>query len=165
MELSSPIVNCLKISSKRGYILIDPDASEDAKIIILSDGSDQNITQTDDNLVIFGPGDYEASGILIKGSRPENDTIYSIDTSEGRALIASSNSISKLTDEDEYDVVVVKAVTSVDEAALAALSSKLVVVYGSEDFIPETLKEKRVAKVNLKKREEIEGNVVYLEKK
>lgn len=165
MELTSPILNTLRINSKKGAILIDPDSSEDAKIIILSDGSTQNINQNDDNLVIYGPGDFEASGILIKGTRAENETMYSIDTGDGRILAVNSNSISKLADEDDYDIVAVKALGLVDEAALSAISSKLVVVYGSSEFIPESLLGKKLAKISLKKRDDIEGNVVYLEKK
>lgn len=165
MELTSPEINTLKINSKRGYILVDPQTSEDAKVIILSDGSDRDIIQTPENLVIFGPGDFEGSGILIKGSRPETETMYSIDSGEGRILLVSSSSISKLTDVDEYDAVVVKAVTSVDESALSALSSKRVIVYGDQSFIPETLLAGKVNKINLKKQEELSSNVVYLEKK
>ena len=165
MELTSPILNTLKINSKKGYILIDPDSSEEAKVIILSDSSRIDITQTAENLVIFGPGDYEASGILIKGTRPENETMYSIDTGEGRIIVVSSTSIAKLTDEDDYDGVVVKAVNPVEESILASLSSKLVVVYGDESYIPESIKASRTGKVNFKKREELTSNVVYLEKK
>lgn len=165
MELTSPVINTLKINSKKGYILVDPDASEDAKIVILSDGSTTDIQQTSDNLVIFGPGDFEASGILVKGTRNEGETMYSVDTGDGRILVVSSQSIAKLADEDDYDVVAVKAVSPVEEASLSAISSKLVVVYGSEENIPETLKAKKIAKLNLKKRDEIEGNVVYLERK
>jgi hypothetical protein len=91
--------------------------------------------------------------------------VYTIDTGEGRVLVAQSSSIEKLADEDEFDAVIVKAVTPVDEAALAALSSKLVVVYGDEANVPETIKANRVAKINLKKKEELTSNVVYLEKK
>jgi len=165
MELTSPRLNTLKISTKRGYILIDPDASEDAKVIILSDNSDQDIQQTPENLVIYGPGDYEASGILIKGTRPATETMYSIDASEGRMLFVPSSSISKLADETEYDAIVVKALAPVNESELSALSPNLVVVYGDPQFMPETLIEKKANKVNLKKKEEFESNVVYLEKK
>jgi len=165
MELTSPTSSTLKISSKRGYILVDPETSEDAKVVILSDGSEKEINQTADNLVIFGPGDFEGSGILIKGTRPETETMYSIDTGEGRALLVSASSISKLTDVDEYDVVIVKATALVEEAVLAALSSKRVVVYGDQSFIPETLLATKTNKINLKKQEELTSNVVYLEKK
>lgn len=165
MELSTPQVNVLKINSKKGYILIDPDTSEDAKIVILSDGSDKDLVQTDENLIIYGPGDFETAGILIKGVRLENETMYTIDTGDGRVLVVQSSSIAKLTDEDEYDAVIVKAITQVDEAALAALSSKLVVVYGDENFVPENIKTNKATKINLKKREELTSNVVYLEKK
>lgn len=165
MELTSPILNTLKINSKKGYILIDPDSSEDAKIIVLSDGSTMDIAQTPDNLVIFGPGDFEASGILIKGTRQDSETIYSIDTGDGRALLASSTSISKLTDEDDYDAVIIKAVAPVTESDLSSISSQLVVVYGDEANIPETVKTSRFPKINLRKKEELGSNLVYLEKK
>lgn len=165
MELTSPRNNTLKINTKRGYILVDPDISEDAKIIILSDGSTTDIQQTKDNLVIYGPGDFEASGILVKGTRGDDNTVYSIDSDEGRMLVASSSSISKLSDEDDFNAVVVKAVETVDEAALNALSSGLVIVYGDPSYIPQSLLDKKVNKINLKKIDEIGTNVVYLEKK
>lgn len=165
MELTSPILNTLKITSKKGYLLVDPESGDEAKIVILSDNSEKDIVQDANNLVIFGPGDYEASGILIKGTRPESETMYSIDTGDGRMLLVSSNSIAKLADADDFDVIVVKAVNEISESALAALTSKLVVVYGDESFIPEPLRANKVSKINPRKREEMETNVVYLEKK
>ncbi len=165
MELTSPILDSLKINTKKGYILVDPDSSEDAKIIILSDGSDQEIQQNPENLVIYGPGDFEASGILIKGTRLEKETMYSVDTGEGKILIVLSTSIAKLADEDDFDVVVVKAVSPVEESALAAISSKLVVVYGDSANVPEAIKANKTNKLNLKKQEELTSNVIYLEKK
>lgn len=165
MELTSPYQNTLKINTKKGYILVDPETSDEAKVVILSDNSDKDIVQTTENLVIYGPGDFEASGILIKGTKPEEETMYSIDTGEGRILVVSSTSIKKLTDEDDYDIVAVKAVNPLEESELTSISTKLVVVYGDLAFIPETLKNTKLTKISLKKRDEINGDVVYLEKK
>ncbi len=80
-------------------------------------------------------------------------------------LHALSTSTSKLSADDDYDVVVVKAVTPVEEADLSSLSSKLVVVYGDDVNIGDTLKSQRINKINLKKRDEIPTNVFYLDKK
>ncbi len=165
MELTSPLTNTLKINTRKGSVLIDPEGSDDARIIILSDNSKTDIRQTSEDLVIYGPGDYEAGGILIKGTRGDADTVYSIDTGEGRILITSSSSVSKLSDEDDYSAVVVRATNAVDEATLDALSTGLVVVYGDSAFIPQHLAEKKVNRVNLKKIDELDGKVVYLEKK
>lgn len=165
MELSSPVLNTLKVGTKNGYLLVDPDSSEDAKVIILSDDSNKEIIQGDDNLVVYGPGDFEASGILIKGNRIDDNTLYSIDADEGKLLIVSSMALTKLSDEDEYDAVVVKAIGPVEEAALSAISSKLVVVFGDPSFIPETIKSNKSTKLNLKKLGELPSNVVYLERK
>lgn len=165
MELTTPQKNTLKINSKRGYILVDPDSSEDAKIIIQNDNDAPVIEQTSDNLVIYGPGDFESSGILIKGSRLDGGVSYSIDADDNRVLLAKSTSISKLTDEDDYDAVVVKAVEPVEESALSAISTKLVVVYGDENNIPDAIKQNKVNKINLRKTDDLGSNVIYLEKK
>ncbi len=165
MELTSPAISTLKISTKKGYILIDPSTGEDAKVVILSDGSDNDIVQTPDNLVIYGPGDFEVSGILIKGTRNDFETMYSIAADDGKVLVVQSTSISKLADEDDCDAVIVKAVNEVDEAALSAISSKLIVVYGDESLIPDSIKANKSQKISLKKTEELSSNVVYLEKK
>lgn len=165
MELTSPVQNTLKVNTKNGYMLVDPDSSEDAKVIILSDDAKKEIIQTDDNLVIYGPGDFEASGILIKGSRIDDNTMYSIDADEGKLLVVLSSAITKLADEDDYDAVAVKVIGAVDEAELSAISSKLIVVYGDPAFIPETIKNNKSNKLNLKKLGELPSNVVYLEKK
>lgn len=165
MELSSPHLNTLKISSKKGYILIDPDDSSDARIIILNDSEKNHIQQNQDNLVIYGPGDFEASGILVKGQRIDSETIYTIDSNEGKVLVAQSPAIAKLTDEDDYDAVVIKVIETVDEAGLSAISTKLVVVYGDPAFIPDGIKNNKISKLNLKKVEDLGGSIVYLEKK
>lgn len=165
MELTSPQVNTLKINTKKGYILVDPLTSDEAKVVILSDNSEADISQTPDNLVIYGPGDFEASGILIKGTRGDGETIYSIDAEDGKVLFATSSSISKLTDEDDYSAVIVKAVDKISESALDSLSTGLVIVYGDQSFIPPTMLASKTNKINLKKIEDLGSNVVYLEKK
>ena len=42
MEFTSPSLNTLKINSKKGYILVDPEAGEDAKVVILADNSEKD---------------------------------------------------------------------------------------------------------------------------
>lgn len=165
MELTSPQQSVLKINSKKGYILVDPEATEEARIVILSDSSSKEFQQTEENLIIYGPGDFEAGGILIKGVRNDSETIYSIDTGEGRVLLVQSTSLSKLADEDEYDAVIIKTVSPIEESVLSAISSNTVVVYGDAANIPEVIKTQRTSKLNLKKKDELTSNIVFLEKK
>lgn len=165
MELTSPSTNILKISSKKGYVLVDSDITDEAAIVVLSDNNTQGVKSEDGALIIQGPGEYEAKGIVVKGSRPDEDTTYIVDSGESTALLVSSSSIAKLSDEDDYDVVIVKADVPIDEAKLASLSSGLIVVYGDSNNIPEKVKETKSSKINLKKKEELGSNIVYLEKK
>lgn len=166
MELSAPSSNTLKITSKKGVVLVNPSFTDTTATIVLIDDNALDISDKyPDSLVIYGPGEFESSGIMIKGTRSEKDTMYVIDTGEGKVLHALSTSIQKLSDEDDYDVVVVRAVSSVEEASLSSLSSKLVVVYGDSENIPQTVKDNTVNKINLKKKDELTSNVVYLERK
>ena len=165
MELSAPSSLTLKIASKKGIVLVNPSFTDTATIVLIDDNALDISEKYPDSLVIYGPGEFEASGIMIKGTRSEKDTMYVIDTGEGKVLHAISTSIQKLSDEDDYDVVVVRAVSPVEEASLSSLSSKLVVVYGDSENIPQTVKDNTVNKINLKKKDELNSNVVYLEKK
>lgn len=165
MELTSPSNTTLKITSKKGVVLVNPSLVDTATIVIIDDNDTDISEKYPDSLVIYGPGEFEASGIMIKGTRSESGTMYVIDMGEGKMLHAISTSITKLSDEDDYDVVVVKAVGPVEEAQLSSLSSKLVVVYGDSENIPQAIKDNTVNKVNLKKKDELTSNVVYLKKK
>jgi hypothetical protein len=165
MELTAPSSLTLKITSKKGIVLVNPSFVDEAAIVIIDDNAPDISEKYPETLVIYGPGEFESSGIMIKGTRPESDTMYVIDTGEGKILHAISTSIAKLSDEDDYDVVVIRAVSPVEEAELSALSSKLVVVYGDSENIPQAIKENTVNKINLRKKDELTSNVVYLEKK
>ena len=165
MELTAPNGATLKINSKKGNVLINPEFTDDAKIVIIDDGAPDISSKYSDSLVIYGPGEYEANGIMVKGTRGEDKTMYVIDTGEGKILHVLSSSSSKLSNEDEFDLVVVKAVAPVEEADLTSLSSKLVVVYGDEQNIAPVIRENRTNKVNLKKSEDITTNVGNLEKR
>lgn len=165
MELTSPAGTSLKINSKKGSVIINPDTTDDAKIVIIDDDAPDISNKFPDTLVIFGPGEFEVGGIMVKGTRQEGNTTYEIDAEEGKVLHVLSNSISKLSTEDEYEAVIVKALTSLEESDVSSLSSKLVVVYGDPQNISDSLKQNKVNKINLRKRDEITTNVVYLEKK
>lgn len=163
MELTLPYQQTLKITGKKGYVLFNPQSAEDAKIVILDESSD--IDFDSDVLCIYGPGEFEAGGIVVKGTRGEFSTRYDIDNDEGRALHVLSDSIAKLSDEEDFDVVIVKAIAPIEEAQLSAISTGLVVVYGEEVNIPEKIKENKVSKVAIRKKDELPGNIVYLVKK
>lgn len=164
MELTQPYQNTLKINGKKGYVLFNPQVAEEAKIVILDDNSDSSVF-SDDTLCIYGPGEFEAGGIVVKGTRSEGSTMYEVENGEGRALHVLSDSIAKLTDEDDFDVVIIKAITPIEEAQLSSLSRGIIVVYGDLENVPEKVRESKVTKVSIRKKDELPGNIVFLEKK
>lgn len=164
MELQCITGTTIKISSKKGIILIDPDTTPEAAIAIMTQ-EEGSYETTNETLIIEGAGEYEAKGIVVKGIRVGQTPSYEIDTEDGKLLFALSSSLEKLTDEDEFDGVLIKVVDALDEGKLAAVTSGLIILYGDEANIPDGLKEHRVSKVNLKKKEELPGNILFLEKK
>lgn len=162
MELTRPSQNTLRIASKKGDVYVNPEPSDSPTIALVNDGA--KFTLSDDYLTIYGPGEFESKGIVVKGSRPDKDTMYIVDTDEGKALYVQASAIDKLSDE-EVDVVVINANVPIEESKLASLSSSLIVVFGEDANIPEKVKEHSVTKLNLKKKEELGSNIVYLAKK
>lgn len=155
----------LKIKTQKGDIFVGNESTDTPKIVILEDNTVLNTKYPEDTLVIYGPGDFEASGILIKGTRTERSTMYTIESNDGtRVLYVVSDSISNLSEENDYQAIIVKATGPVTDTDLSSLSSSLVVVFGEEKNIPETFKVSKINKVNLKKKDEAIGNLVYLSK-
>ena len=164
MELQRITATTIKISSKKGIVLIDPDTTPDSAIAIMSE-EEGNYETTDDTLIIEGAGEYEAKGISVKGVRIADTLSYEIDTEDSKLLFALSTSLEKLVDKDEFDGVLIKVVNALDEGKLAAVTSGLVILYGDEANIPDSLKQNKVSKVNLRKKEELPGNIIFLDKK
>lgn len=164
MDLTRFGAQSVRLSLKKGSVTIDSDTTPDSAIAIMTEEVGKYDT-TDDVLIVEGPGEYESKGIVVKGSRVEGVTVYEIDSGDGKIMFALSSCLSKLSDEDEFDAVLIKAVDELDEAKIASLSSGLTIVYGDEALVPAKIKETTVYKINLKKKEELGANIVYLAKK
>jgi len=164
MDLTRVSENTVRLAFKKGVVLLDPDTFPDAVIAIVTDDAGKYET-TEDTLIIEGPGEYETKGIVVKGSRAEGAVVYELDSGEGKIMFAQSTSLAKLADEDEFDAVLIKVVEELDEAKVTSLSSGLTIIYGPAEFVPAKIRENTVTKINLKKKEELGANIVYLAKK
>ena len=124
MELQRITATTIKISSKKGIVLIDPDTTPDAAIAIMTE-DEGNYDTTDDTLIIEGAGEYEAKGISVKGVRIADTLSYEIDTEDSKLLFALSTSLEKLVDKDEFDGVLIKVVNALDEGNWQLLQAVL----------------------------------------
>lgn len=152
----------VKIKTKQAVFVVNPDTKVDGDVVLLTTGVRKEFG---DKLVIYAPGEYEISGVSIKGERLGDGMVYELLEEQQKILLGPIKSITDVKDQEGYTASVVYADDKFDENALASLSSEVVAVYGREEMIsldPQTIK--RVDKINLKKIDELKGFVAYLSK-
>ena len=158
MEISKVTQNSIKIKSKNATLVTDPSGKTDADIVILTN-SEATIPENT-KLVIEGPGEYEVGGLSIKGDRIGDTVLYKLFDDQFSVLLVPLSAVSKVKEEDEYDVVIIHAPDIFNKKDVEALSSEIILVYGGQSPTDESVK--KLPRVNLKKKEELKGSIVYL---
>ncbi|HVT01154.1 MAG TPA: hypothetical protein VHE53_02860 [Patescibacteria group bacterium] len=161
MEIASVSQKSIKIKSKAATFVIDPTGKIDSDVIILTQKA-QDYSDFADKVVIDGPGEYEVSGVSIKGENIHDKLSFDFFEDNQRLLFVPV-SVVKDADTEDYTAIVM----SLDEkvADIPSVASELVVVIGDEEFMPADKSTiKKIDKINLKKTEEYKGFVVHLSK-
>lgn len=164
MEIQKLSSSSIKIKGKNASIVVDPQVKTEAEIIIATQPLELLETEKVEGqrLTIFGPGEYEAGGISIAGKQEKNGFMYQI--LEGvKIMLVSSDNISQLPDDEEYDSLIIKVVSDFKDDSLGPISRKCTVLYG--DLSLASIKSSDVqdaSKINLKKTQEITGKVFLL---
>ena len=163
MEISKNSDKSVKIKLKKITIVTDPEKKIEADIAIITDSIGTNSVYDDYQLVIEGPGKYEKNGIYIRGEKVGNSVTYEILDGATKIHFAPSNSLEKFKEEDDINVLIIKAVGKIDESIFASFSSSIMTIFGPEELLQLSSESvRRVSKVNLKSREEYAGNVLIL---
>jgi hypothetical protein len=82
-------------------------------------------------LIIQGPGEYEAGGVKISGSKVGESFIYKITIDGISTLMAKTSSLVKAKESvTEYDMLLLEADAVADQSVITALNSKVVILYG-----------------------------------
>lgn len=152
----------IKIKTKQIVFAINPQGKVDGDVVLLTTGIR---SEFGDKLVIYAPGEYEVSGVSIKGERYGDGIVYELLEEQQKILLGSCKNIVEVKDQEGYTASIVYADSKLDENALAPLSSEIIIVYGPKEMVtldPQTIK--RIDKVNLKKIDDLKGFVVCLGK-
>lgn len=163
MEISKT-ADSVKIKLKKMTIVIDPTKKAEAEVVIATNGNPPKEYFDEYPLVIEGPGEYEKNGVYIRGQKTGDFTSYEIMDGGGKMHFTTTESLEKLKDESDVEVVLIRATGKVDESIFSAFSSSVLVLYnaGAEVVLDsETIK--KMNKVNLKNREEFRGTVIMLD--
>lgn len=161
MEISKSGENSIKIKTKTVTIVTDPKDETPAEVIIFTTPNFSYTPAFPTKLVITGAGEYEVGGVAIKGEQHGQETLFKI-YDQSKIMLLPSTLAVKTKGEDDFDALIMKINQKVDKNLLSVSGSDTLVLYGNEGEIPEGSEVKKMNKINLKKKEDITGFVIYL---
>lgn len=162
MEISSSQRGSIKIKTKNTAIVVDPSSVAAADVVI--ETSPTKIESSPETkLTIEGPGDYEVGGVHISAQRENGDTTYRIFDDQYKILLTTASALKSLKEDAEFDAILIKVNVASTADMFGQLASEVILLYGDEENIPKNDSSlKKLPKVNLKKKEEVKGSLVYL---
>ncbi len=147
----------VKVKTKNTSIAINPDKKIDGDFVMLTE-KPVDYTQFEGKLVIDGPGEYEVSGVLIKGEKVEGGYAYDMTDENQTVLVVPTDEALKTRETEGYVATVVLSNSSEE---LPPINSEIAIVV-SGNASGESVK--AVEKINLKKLDEYKGFLVHLTK-
>lgn len=137
MDLTLLDKNSIKIKGKRATLIIDPSdktpkTPADAILLLGRNGATQRAEGF--RLVVNDDGEYEVGGIKITGVSSLNSGIfYNINVDNTQVILAKTSTIEKLTDTaNEAQIAILNVDSSLNEAIIAQLEAKVIVLYGEK---------------------------------
>lgn len=164
MEISKLNGISVKIKGKLASIIIDPLGKAEAEIVIATQDLDSlELSKVEGvRLVISGPGEYEVGGISISSKQLKTGVSYLI-LDSAKILFITSNELNEISDDEEFDAVLIKVVSPFSEDALGPIHTKCTVLYGNTELAAiKSEDSERATKINLKKTAEIQGKIFIL---
>ena len=159
MEIIYLSEGSIRIKAKNSSFVINPSKKIDEDVVVLTK-KPSDYSEFEEKLVIDGPGEYEFSGVSIKGELIEESLSFEfLEDNQKILLLTSPDSIKSLEAEDYTATIFLLGDYS---GNIPQVSSGVVIVVGSNIEAGPTVK--RTDKINLKKTEEYKGFIVHLRK-
>lgn len=164
MEVQRVSDTSFKVKSKNATFLIDPAAGKTDSEILVFTSPPQDYSALPKTLVISGPGEYEVSGVSIKGENHNLKTAYDFLEENQKVLIALASSISDIKELEEYGAIIILADQALGDT-LGEIAAEVIIIVSSDEFLPQDKTNlQKVEKINLKKMEEYKGFILHLSK-
>jgi len=147
MEIAIAREGSFKIKSKNTVFIINPDSKIDGDVVILTE-KPSSYSQFQGKLVIDGPGEYEVSGVLIKGEKTDGKISFDFAEDSQSIAVLSTASLAKNKEIEDQTAVVVLLQDGKTDLSGISLSGVLIVV-GPKDLLPQDSNIKKLDKINL----------------
>lgn len=135
MDLTILDGNSVKIKGRKASLVIDPSQKTPktpADVILLLNRNGAVDRVEGFRLVIDDDGEYEVGGVKITGESVLNSGIfYNINVDNTQVILAKTSTLEKLSDTaNEAQVALLNVDSSLNEAIIASLEAKVIVLYG-----------------------------------
>lgn len=137
MDIALLSERSIKIKGKKASVVIDPKAKmpkTSAEIILALEGEIDPSRVEEPRLIIKDDGEYEVGSIKITGeSKNEYGILYKLNIDNTNLILAKVSTLEKLTDTaSEAEVAILDVDSILNEAIVASLEAKVVILYGEK---------------------------------
>ena len=133
MEIALLSKSGLRVKGKQATLAIDPQDKSAGEAILLMNKSLDEVTKSDEAVVISGTGEYEVGGIKMSGTRVDSTIIYSMSVDGVKILIGSLNALEKIHNKlQEHNIVVVNCNESGSASFVTSLTENVTIFYGEK---------------------------------
>ncbi len=137
MDVTLLSENSIKIKGKKASLIVDPQAKtpKNTADIILSLKGEIDPSRVDEyRLIIDDDGEYEVGSVKVTGqSKGDLGIFYNINIDNIQVIIAKVSTLEKLTDTgSEAEVAILNVDSVLNEAIVASLESKIIILYGEK---------------------------------
>lgn len=127
----------LKIKGKKASLIVDPKAKtpkNTADMILVLQGEIDPTRVEEYRLIIDDDGEYEVGSVKITGQSKDNlGILYNINVDNTQIVLGKVSTLEKLTDTaNEADVAILNVDSVLNEAIVASLEAKTVILYGDK---------------------------------
>ncbi len=164
MEVISLTGDGIRIKTKKTTLLVDPSANPDNEVVLFTSSTAHSGLLEKDVLAIHGAGEYEVQGVSIKGENVGDSVIYTLIADNEKILLFPSSAVKQIKDIEDFDAILIHAVEPLEEPTLSFFSAVTPIIFGESSLFPEGYAVKKLPKVNISKREEVEESAIYLAK-
>jgi hypothetical protein len=148
MEISVQSPMSLKLKGKHATIVINPYDKSTAynAALLIGSPAKSDLKFNEEGVVIDGPGEYEAGGVKISGTRVDGLTVYSLNVDGVDIAVGDIAALEKLHQKmKEHNVLIVHANTVQTATFITTLATNASLFYGvnSREVVDSLAKEEK----------------------
>lgn len=127
----------LKIKIKKAGVAVNPKSSIqkfDADVILINRDNCDVKRVNNYRVVIDGAGDFEVSGLRVRGIRVGEGLIYELSSENAVILVANATALENVSSErlDECRIAIINANGNLNASLITALEPRVVILYGEK---------------------------------